>query len=189
MRLFVSINLPDDLSQSISEIQEAIEPAGGVRLTNPTQCHVTLKFLGEIDPAEVSRVVDGLSEAVETADIAPFEATVSGMGVFPELSYIRVIWLGIDEGATQVTTLAAAVERALVDRGFNPADHSFTPHITIARMDHAGGKELVQRVVNETHPTLGTMSVDEITLTESILTADGPQYETVETIPLSKEDA
>jgi len=68
--------------------------------------------------------------------------------------------------------------------GFEPEDHEFTPHVTLARMHHAGGKELVQEQVTERDPTVGELAVDEIRLTESVLANDGPEYSTVEVIPL-----
>jgi hypothetical protein len=50
-----------------------------------------------------------------------------------------------------------------------------TPHVTLARMDHAAAKTVVQRAVRERDP-----EVEELRLTESTLTADGPEYRTVE---------
>lgn len=184
MRLFVSIDLPDRLSSAIADVQAELEPAAGIRLTDPTQAHVTLKFLGEVDPGAVDAVVDGLERAIDRAGQSPFEATVSGLGVFPSESYISVVWLGIDAGAEEMTRLHNAVEAALVDRGFDPASHDFTPHVTIARMDHAGGKERVQRVVRTASPTVGSFAVESVALTESTLATDGPVYETVERVSL-----
>ena len=68
--------------------------------------------------------------------------------------------------------------------GFDPADHEFTPHATIARMDHAGGKERVQRALRETDRTVGTLDVNEVRLTESVLDDDRPEYTTVKRFEL-----
>jgi len=67
---------------------------------------------------------------------------------------------------------------------FDPADHEFTPHATIARMDHAGGKEQVQRALREADPTVGTCEIETVELIESALTDDGPDYTTVERFEL-----
>ncbi|MEF8756737.1 MAG: RNA 2',3'-cyclic phosphodiesterase, partial [Halobacteriales archaeon] len=50
--------------------------------------------------------------------------------------------------------------------------------------NHAGGKELVQENVRDLDPDVGTARVEEIRLTESELTPDGPIYSTVERFPL-----
>ncbi|MFW6152759.1 MAG: RNA 2',3'-cyclic phosphodiesterase [Halobacteriota archaeon] len=187
MRLFVSVDLPEALSDSIAAIQEELARASGIRPTDPTQTHVTLKFLGEVAASRVDTVVEGLTSAVDRAEVAPFEAEVTGLGVFPDLEYITVVWLGFTDGAAELTALADAVETELTARGFDERDHAFTPHATIARMDHAGGKAHVQRVVEEHSPELGRVRVDAIALTESELTPDGPRYTTIERIPLADD--
>nr|WP_246404083.1 2'-5' RNA ligase family protein [Halobellus ruber] len=68
--------------------------------------------------------------------------------------------------------------------GFEGDDHAFTPHVTLARMDDARRKELVQRVVRETDPDLGSFRVETVRLTQSTLTDDGPVYETLRAVEL-----
>lgn len=184
MRLFVSVDLPHELGEEIEQLQERFEQAEGLRFTDPYQSHVTLKFLGEVDESRVGTTIDGIEQGVEVADVGPFEATVEDLGVFPDLEYIRVLWVGFGDGADELSRLAASIETELVDRGFDEADHAFTPHVTIARMEYAGGKGLVQRLVREEHPTLGSFTVDEVCLTKSTLTSEGPEYDTVERIQL-----
>lgn len=189
MRLFISVDLPSDFADAIAEVQAELEPASGIRSTDPTQAHLTLKFLGEVSPDEVETIIDGLEVAIDRVGTAPFEASVEGIGAFPDTSYIRVVWLGIESGSDRLVDLAEAVETELVERGFLPSDHEFTPHVTIARMSHGGGKDLVKRIVTERHPTIGRMTVDSVALTESALTDDGTVYSTVERVPLTDSGA
>ena len=72
----------------------------------------------------------------------------------------------------------------MVAMGFDPEDHEFTPHATVARMDHAGGKDLVQDVVRGADPDVGRLAVEELRLTESVLTDAGPEYRTLASVPL-----
>ncbi len=185
MRLFVSVDV-DELAEGIAAVQEPFADAAGLRFTDPSQAHLTLKFLGDTDESRVPAIRDALATAVDEATVSPFEATFGGLGVFPHLDYISVVWLGVRDGAgdTELTRLHETVEDQLVSLGFDSEDHEFTPHVTLARMDHAGGKELVQRVVRERDPTVGPTTVSSICLTESTLTDDGPVYETVARIPL-----
>ncbi|WP_266079023.1 RNA 2',3'-cyclic phosphodiesterase [Haladaptatus caseinilyticus] len=180
MRLFVSIDLPDALAEGVAGVQERFSEADGLSFTDPRQAHVTLKFLGDVDSDRVSAIEDALELTVESdIDFGPFDANIRGLGVFPSLEYIRVVWLGVDEGETEMDLLHDAVESRLYDLEFEPEENEFIPHITIARMQHAGGKELVQRNVGELDPEVGTMEVEEIRLTKSELTSDGPEYSTV----------
>ena len=184
-RLFVSVDL-DGMGDAIAEVQERFEEASGVRATDPEQTHVTLQFLGDTEADRVDELVSELEAAVEESDIAPFEAEFGGLGVFPSPDYISVIWIGVRTGGRELSALQEAIEARTTAMGFEPDDHEFTPHATIARMDHAGGKELVQREVSEGDPDVGTLAVDEVRLTESVLGPDGPTYETVASIPLAE---
>jgi len=182
-RLFVSVDL-DGLDGAVASVQKRFEDASGVRATDPGQTHVTLTFLGDTDDDRVPELTDELAAAVDEADVDPFEMAVGGLGVFPDIDYISVVWVGVREGGDALTRLHEAIEDRTVAMGFDPEDHEFTPHATVARMDHAGGKELVQRRVREDDPDLGSVSVEEVRLKESVLGGDGPTYSTLERFPL-----
>jgi 2'-5' RNA ligase len=183
MRLFVSADL-DGLAEGLSDVQSLLADADGLRFTDPEQAHVTLKFLGETDPDRLDELSDSLTAAVDRAGVDPFTAEIGGLGVFPHLEYISVVWVGVREGADQLTRLHDSLEDATTALGFDPEAHEFTPHVTLARMDHAGGKALIQDVVENRDPTVGTADVTEIRLTKSELTQDGPEYSTVERFKL-----
>lgn len=184
MRLFVSIDLPASHAEEIADVQAELARAEGLRMTDPKQAHATLKFLGEVDTSRVDEIIARLERAVEEAEVSPFVAQLEGIDVFPNPDYIRVVWIGVGRGGAEMAALAEATERQLVDAGFDPEEHAFTPHVTIARMDHGGGKRHVQRVVAERSPTIEPFSVDSIALTESTLTSNGPVYETVVRVAL-----
>lgn len=186
MRLFVSVDLAE-LADGVAAVQKRLRDADGLRFTDPGQTHVTVKFLGETDAARLPALRDAIRAAVDDAEVGPFDARVGGLGVFPHLEYVSVVWIGVREGdgAAELGRLHEAVEDRTTALGFEPAEHDFTPHATVARMEHAGGKALVQRVVRERDPDLGTVAVDDIHLTESTRRPDGPEYETVERFPLS----
>ncbi|HET7323164.1 MAG TPA: RNA 2',3'-cyclic phosphodiesterase [Halococcus sp.] len=179
MRLFVSVDL-DGLTEEIASVQERFADASGVRLTTPENVHITLKFLGDVEEERVPKLVETMEEAVDDSSVGPFTAEFGSLGAFPSEEYIRVLWVGVREGGIELTRLYEEIEERTVEMGFDPEDHEFTPHATVARMDHAGGKEQVQHVLRETDPTLGTLRIEEIRLTESVLEDDGPEYSTVE---------
>jgi 2'-5' RNA ligase len=182
-RLFVSVDF-DGLADEIAAVQERFADAPGLRLTDPEQTHVTLKFLGDTDADRVAELTDELATAVEESAVDPFALHVTGLGVFPSLDYISVVWVGAGEGSAELTRLHEAIEERTVAMGYDEEDHEFTPHATIARMDHAGGKERVRERVREDDPVVGRRAVEEVRLKESVLGSDGPTYTTVERFPL-----
>ncbi len=183
MRLFVSVDL-DRVAKQVAQVQALFDDADGLRMTDTQQAHLTLKFLGDTDESDLPELTTAIETAVEGSDVEPFDASFGGLGVFPHLDYISVVWLGVRDGGDQFTRLHEAIEERTTELGFEPEDHEFTPHITLARMDHAGSKDLVQDVVRDRDPDAGGMTVEEVRLKESTLTDDGPKYSTVERFDL-----
>jgi len=184
MRTFVAVDLPDRLGESVAAVQDRLRPAAGLTVTDPGNAHVTLKFLGEVDPDRLGRVEDAVGTAVAEAGVDPFQAAVGGLGVFPDLDYVRVVWAGFRAGRGDLTRLHESIERETTALGFDPESHEFTPHVTLARMNDARGKERVTRAVREDDPDVGTFPVEEVRLKESRLGEDGPHYSTVARFPL-----
>lgn len=185
MRLFVSVDLPD-LATAVATVQEEFRSISGLRCTDPTDTHITLKFLGEVDADRLTDVTNAVEAAVAESGVRPFDAHLTGLGAFPSQDYITVVWVGVDEGAEALRRLQEPIEDHLTAIGFDPEDHDFTPHATIARMDHAGGKEQIQELLRTHTPDLGTQHVDHVAITKSTLTDLGPEYETVARISLSR---
>lgn len=191
MRAFFAVDLPDGLANPIADAQAAFEGAEGLRFVDPEQAHVTLKFLGDIGGSDTDKpdtdestpalddVIAAGERAVAEADVDPFECAIAGFGVFPSRDYISVVWAGIDEGSAELTALHEALETETTALGVDPEAHAFTPHVTLARMNDARGKELVQRAVRERDPDIGRFEADAVRLVSSTLTDDGPAYETV----------
>ena len=182
MRLFVSVGV-DGLEEEIAAVQKPLRDLPGLNPTDPEQAHVTMKFLGEGDH-DLEALTDAVEAAVKGADVEPFEARFEGLGVFPSLDYISVVWLGVEDGSEELTALHRALELETTALGYDEESHEFTPHVTLARMDHAAAKEDVQRYVREEDPEVGTRRVEELRLVESTLTSEGPEYETVERFEL-----
>ena len=184
-RLFVSVDL-DGLADEVRAVQERFGRVSGLRSTDPEQAHVTLKFLGDTDPDRVDELVGELELAIDDSGVGPFDARFGGLGVFPSMDYISVVWAGVREGHgdAELTALHEAIEDRTTVMGFEAEDHDFTPHVTLARMDHAGGKEQVQRIVGNEDPEVVRLRIDDVRLTESVLTDEGPDYRTVESLSL-----
>jgi 2'-5' RNA ligase len=184
MRCFLAVDLPDRLAADVRAVQERFADAAGLRPVAPESAHVTLTFLGDVDPGRLDDAAAATERAVDAANVESFDVTVAGLGVFPSLDYISVVWAGVAQGSDELSRLAAAIERETTAVGFDPVDHDFLAHVTVGRMDDARGKSRVQRVVSEESPTVGTFRATEVRLKESTLGAGGPTYDTVKRFAL-----
>ncbi|MFW5916971.1 MAG: RNA 2',3'-cyclic phosphodiesterase [Halorubrum sp.] len=204
MRAFFAVDLPDELAGPIAEAQTAFDGADGLRFVDPERAHVTLKFLGEIDESDggdggdgdieaggdksgtpsLGSVIAAGERAIEAADLESFECAVEEFGVFPSLDYVSVVWAGIGDGSAKLTALHEALEAETTALGVDPEDHAFIPHITLARVNDARGKESVREAVRDRDPEIGRFEADSVRLVSSTLTADGPEYDTVASIEL-----
>ncbi|MDZ5810675.1 RNA 2',3'-cyclic phosphodiesterase [Halorubrum sp. AD140] len=187
MRAFFAVDLPAYIAAELADVQALFEGVEGLRFVDPAQAHVTLKFLGDVDEPgspSLDEVIAAGERAVAAAETGPFECSVGGLGVFPSLDYVSVVWAGVDDGAPELTALHEALEGETTALGVDPDEHAFTPHVTLARMRDARGKELVREVVRERHPEIGRFTVDAVRLVSSTLTSEGPEYETVASFSL-----
>ena len=116
-RLFVAVWPPDEVLQ---ELVAMPRPAiNGLRWTKPERLHVTLRFLGQCDEAEVRNALAAAHLPAAQATLGPHVKPL-GRGV------LMVPARGLDD-------LASAVEASISQVGLPPADHPFTGHLTVAR--------------------------------------------------------
>jgi 2'-5' RNA ligase len=122
MRLFVAIQLNDDMTDALVGIQERMR-AHGVRgnYTKPENLHLTLAFIGEHPDPEAVR------EALDTVNMESFRITLEGIG-----SFGRLWWAGIEESEA-LRALSRRVRRALAEHDIPFDRKKFSPHITLIR--------------------------------------------------------
>jgi len=133
VRAFIAVDIPDNLRRSLAEVAGRLGGLGGdVKWVRPAGIHVTLKFLGEIGEERVDEVAEAMARAA--AGKRPFEVTLAGLGAFPPKGPPRVIWVGIDRGAEELTRLAAEVDCLCAGLGFEPERRPFRAHVTLGRV-------------------------------------------------------
>lgn len=169
MRCFIAVDLPDEIRRKIPEIQRGIEGT----LVDPSIVHITLKFLGEIGEGRLKEVID----ALEKISFSPFKAKLRGVGVFPSMSNIRVVWIGVEDGKENFMELSRRIDEAMSKVGFRE-EREFVPHATIARIRRLKDRNaLISRIRELEGIEIGSFTVDEVKLKKSTLTSRGPIYE------------
>lgn len=129
MKLFVAIWLPSEVVDALPLplLQEHLTRQG-VRFSRKDKVHLTLRYLGNVDPARHEALVASLTDA--TVELDAVELTASGLGAFPHLDRPKVIWAGIQGDLL-------AIHERIVEATDDFAEvevESFTPHLTLARI-------------------------------------------------------
>lgn len=182
MRLFVAIDLSEELKAALAELQSRLRWAWAgtdIRWVDPAGIHLTLKFLGDVGPDRVGAVTKALAEA--TTGVEPFELKLEGLGFFPSERRARVVWVGVKEPTGRLARLQQQVEARLELLGFAREDREFVPHITLARLRFPASLAAVNDLGRG---QVGRMPVREIVLMESRLSPTGATYRPVSTFRL-----
>jgi len=130
-RLFVALSLPAFVRSAVTELQRS--PLPGFRWTPSERLHLTLKFIGEVEPA----LVDDIIEALAQIHVEPFHLPVEGVGRFPQRGSPQVAWVGVGGGHPRLFQLQYRIENALFAMGIEPDLRGYHPHITLARTSQA----------------------------------------------------
>jgi 2'-5' RNA ligase len=161
LRLFVAVELPDDLKRALDDAIATLKRAGadaGLRWVRPEGIHLTLKFLGATQPDRVPAITAALQEHL--AGAAPFDLQPHGFDAFHggkraaqfrtwRESYahnIRVIFVGLTGGIDALNGLVERVEAALVPIGFPREPRPYFGHLTLARAREDSTREQRERV-------------------------------------------
>jgi 2'-5' RNA ligase len=188
MRSFIAIELPKEIRDSLSSIQEKLKTCGAdVKWVQPQNIHLTLKFLGEINEEQLSKINLILDALVK--DKKSFSIRLASLGAFPKINYPRVIWVGIDRGDKETQELAKALEEKIQKIGIPKEDRPFSSHITIGRIRSNLRKDKLvtslKNLENYFKETPQEFTVNKTTLFKSTLTPKGPIYEVVKEVNLA----
>jgi len=181
MRCFTAIDCPQKIREELVKIQQEIEGFGPMKLVEPENIHLTVKFLGDVE--EVDAVKDKLGEIKKDK----FKVNVSGVGVFPHPGYVKVVWTGVAEGKEDIENLHEDIQSRLKPLGFE-RDNRFHPHYTLARVKGRPDKDALKEYLQENENTVyGEYQVSEFKLMKSTLTRQGPVYECLKRYPFEDE--
>ena len=185
IRTFISIDIEEPLVVGkIVSIQEPLKELGiDAKFVEPQNLHYTLKFLGNINEGLINEISDVLSGITAKS----FEVEIGGIGSFPNLRRINVIWVGAKTGGEHLVSLAKQVDDALSKLRFPREARPFTPHLTICRVKSSRNKEkIVKFLLDNQDIKIGKIKVTEFRLKKSTLTPKGPIYETLASFKLEE---
>jgi 2'-5' RNA ligase len=188
LRSFIAVEIPPTIQAAIgcstASLQKAL-PRPLVRWVADQNLHLTLKFLGDVSPANLERLVEAIRS--EVIRLPGFELIVDGLGAFPNTRRARVIWIGI-QAPVGLASLHHIVESVSARFGYPVEDRPLSPHLTIGRVGHdvnAVDFEQIYAAVEGTFVgRLGSTRVDAVHIFKSDLQPFGSVYTHLYTLPL-----
>jgi 2'-5' RNA ligase len=185
IRSFIAIDLPQETRQGLTVIQEHLrQRRAAVRWVKPGSIHLTLKFLGNIHPAQIDDIAAVAAEVVQDEPV--FTLCAVGLGSFPSQRNPRVVWVGIQGETERLARIQARLEKDLVPLGFVQEQRKFRPHLTLGRLKDRGNRQaLIEAMASLELPEFNSFDVAEIILYKSDLRPTGAIYTKLHRMPLA----
>ncbi len=132
-RLFAGLELPAEISQSLSMLRGGLP---GARWIDPENYHVTLRFIGDID----GWVANEIASTLIRVNRKPFEVSIQGLTSFGGRQPRAVV--ATVAPSRPLMELQAEVERLIQRIGLEPEGRKFTPHVTLARLRNGSDRDV-----------------------------------------------
>jgi 2'-5' RNA ligase len=195
MRLFIAIDLTDEIRRSISDyisrLESKLPEAAKTKWVPAESRHITLKFIGE------SSRVDDIKSALARVQANSFQLSIRNIGFFTPRSP-RIFWTGVDAPG-DLNHLASLIDVALIPLGIPQEKKAYHPHITLARIGSGrpqgtkrdrnqpwllGLKQAIDAHQEFANPDFGTMTPREFFLYRSETLPEGARYTKLAAFPL-----
>lgn len=177
LRTFIAVDLGRTLRERCVALQETLSRAeDDVKWVEEKNLHATLLFLGEVNDRDLPVLCDAVAEVSKTH--GTFTLSLDGVGCFPNPRRPRTVWVGVGQGAAELTALHDALEVPLLELGcYRREERQFTPHITLGRRKSERDAEALARAIErQSQWHGGEVPVREVLVLSSELTRDGPIY-------------
>jgi len=186
-RTFVCLELPEPIRAQAEQLQGRLAGVGDkIRWVNPSNLHLTLRFLGEISRSQVETVC--LAVRCAAARVDAFSIHLSGTGCFPSPRRPRAFWIGVAE-VSELVRLHEAVERELCSAGFPKEARPFSPHLTLGRIRVDRSSARLGEAMAGAEFDAEPFPVTEMTVMKSELKTSGAVYTPIARLKLRSAEA
>jgi RNA 2',3'-cyclic 3'-phosphodiesterase len=192
LRSFIAVEIPAEIQSKLASATAPLQialPKPLIRWVAPQNVHLTLKFLGDVSPANLKKLAESLK--TEVVNHEKFNLSVGGFGTFPNTRRARIIWIGL-VAPPALTTLLHCVEAVAEKLGYSSENRPFSPHLTIGRVGQNTSPGNLQRIRTALEGTviglLGTVLVNAVHIFKSDLQPTGSVYTCLYSLPLNQPE-
>jgi 2''-5'' RNA ligase len=130
MRIYIGVDLPVYVKQSLFESQSQLKKLGLRGSWKPAEyLHITLEFLGDTAPESIpvlAKIVDCV-----IADKKMFRLNIDRLGAFPSFSRAHTLWAGVSGSVKKLHQIWSDLHAELEKKGFVLQKSLFRPHISL----------------------------------------------------------
>lgn len=181
IRAFYAIKLNDDIRSATQQVINKLQSCDWsqfVRWTPVNNLHITLRFLGDVTEAQLEQM--NRMASAKLTEISPFTVDFKDPRLFPHFRKPKVVAILIPHNDA-LFQLAELLDQCAIEAGLEPQPRQFKAHLTLGRCN----KSFPKRIKIDPMPFSSVLSVDSVSLYQSILSESGPTYIEQATIPLS----
>lgn len=175
-RLFTGLEIPAAIAQRIAMLRGGLP---GARWIEPSDYHVTLRFIGDID----DRMAEEIHHQLVAIRKKPLKIRLSGVDVLrpekPQSLHVQV------EASPALSELQADHERLMRRLGLPAEPRRFTPHVTIARLKEAKPRDVGQYLAMRPAFWTDPFEITRFVLFSSRASVGGGPYLVEEAYPLA----
>ena len=132
MRLFVAVDLPDDVREHLRSRTGPLRDAmPGWRWAPPERWHLTLAFLGQVADERVDELTRRMGLAARRHE--PFDVRLGGVGAFSNARRAKVLWTGVEGDRDALKALADSVSAGARRAKIDVEERKYRPHVTLGR--------------------------------------------------------
>ena len=175
-RLFVSLELPESVAQSLTRLNPQRR---GVRWLAVEQMHLTLGFLGDV----AADAEENFRAQLRAIRFTAFFLPVRGLGIFPGKGRPKIVWIGIGGGHPHLFQLHKRVTDAALAAGLEADLRPWHPHITLARCHDVSAESINPFLRAHADYDAGLVRIDSFQLKSSLLMPAGSVYATELFVP------
>jgi 2'-5' RNA ligase len=176
-RIFVGIAPTEEARLALVDALVGLPGLPG-RVAAPENWHLTLRFIGRMDEVSFDRLLGDIDQKDRGG---PFRLRLAGLGAFPNPRRAAVLWVGVDQGSTELTALAGQMEEIVTGIGMEAEDRPFHPHLTLSRIRPP---QNVVSLLDAGEAISVTWRADRVTIYSSTAGSGSVRYETLETFVL-----
>jgi 2'-5' RNA ligase len=164
IRSFIALELPPSVISLLGKVQEDLKSMRlRAKWVRPENIHLTLKFLGNINPGDIDKIGRAMMDAVD--DFTAINLVARGVGVFPGIRRARVIWVGLGGQIQLLFAMQRLLEDSLAALGFEKEKRPFQGHLTLGRFRQTVNPSTLRQIMQE----YSNLSSEEFTARRIIL--------------------